>query len=136
MLAFAARAAVVTLSVLALAALFGAPLASARTYRWLALQALLVAAPAAAHLRAWVDVPLLLCQPEAWPRAAPLLVPAAGALFGSWAGAVVIPLDWGTAWQAWPIGSTYGSVVGFALGSLILGVARCAAAVCPRRVSP
>lgn len=107
-----------------LSALFGAPLSVPTTYLWLVLQLLLVAAPAALYIERVSDIPVLLCQPDAWASQSPLLLPAAGALFGSWLGAVIIPLDWGVWWQAWPVGSTVASTAGFIAGLLILGFFR------------
>ena len=40
-------------------------------------------------------------------------------LIGSWFGAFVIPLDWATEWQVWPIPNTVMSVVGLAVGHFI-----------------
>lgn len=47
-------------------------------------------------------------------------------LFGCWAGAVVIPLDWDRPFQVWPWPCVYGSTFGFVVVVLyeILGLAR------------
>lgn len=37
---------------------------------------------------------------------------AAGAVFGAWLGAFVIPLDWDRWWQKWPLSSTFGACTG------------------------
>ncbi|KAA1065983.1 hypothetical protein PGT21_017380 [Puccinia graminis f. sp. tritici] len=47
-----------------------------------------------------------------------LLFPAFGACFGTWLGAIPIPLDWDRPWQAWPITCLVGASVGHAIGSI------------------
>lgn len=37
-------------------------------------------------------------------------------VFGGWAGAFLIPLDWDRPWQVWPITCTYGAIGGYLLG--------------------
>ncbi|KIM54292.1 hypothetical protein SCLCIDRAFT_17728 [Scleroderma citrinum Foug A] len=44
--------------------------------------------------------------------------PAVGTALGTWLGAFPIALDWGCPWQAWPLTSLYGSLVGYVAGSL------------------
>ncbi|KAL4932969.1 PIG-F family protein [Aspergillus undulatus] len=44
---------------------------------------------------------------------------ALGACFGSWVGAVPIPLDWDRPWQAYPITILTGAYIGFCAGMLI-----------------
>ncbi|XP_017782463.1 PREDICTED: phosphatidylinositol-glycan biosynthesis class F protein [Nicrophorus vespilloides] len=38
-------------------------------------------------------------------------------VFGAWSAAVVIPLDWNRAWQAWPIPCCIGALVGHVIGN-------------------
>lgn len=38
---------------------------------------------------------------------------------GAWVGAVVIPLDWNTPWQKWPIPCYLGAVLGFLLSNVL-----------------
>jgi phosphatidylinositol glycan class F len=40
-----------------------------------------------------------------------------GAALGAWMGAMPIPLDWGRAWQRWPITVVYGMCVGCVVGA-------------------
>ena len=42
-----------------------------------------------------------------------------GVIIGSWASAVVIPLDWDRDWQVWPIPCIFGCVCGYVLALLI-----------------
>ncbi len=66
----------------------------------------------------------LLALPPA-PRGYPgsgehlLLGGARGALAGAWCGAAAGPLDWGCAWQAWPVPQAWGAAAGFLLGALL-----------------
>ena len=59
------------------------------------------------------------------PRGSPgpgerlLLGGARGALAGAWCGAAAGPLDWGRAWQAWPVPQAWGAAAGFLLGALL-----------------
>jgi phosphatidylinositol glycan class F len=41
-----------------------------------------------------------------------------GAVIGAWCGALVIPLDWDTWWQEWPISCCFGTLAGAVLGGL------------------
>lgn len=43
---------------------------------------------------------------------------SAGALFGTWLGAFVIPLDWDRWWQEWPLPCIFGAIGGFTIGLL------------------
>ena len=68
-------------------------------------------------LSAWPPV-------DAWLYAARPCRPAihlssSGAVLGAWLGAVVVPLDWGFAWQVWPRPSFAGLSVGWVAGLLI-----------------
>jgi hypothetical protein len=115
---FVFRCGIGAASILALALLCGAPIGSAATWRWLALQIALAVPSLALALRSWTEVFTVGIWPERWLSESPLLLPAAASLLGSWLGAVVIPLDWGQSWQAWPTGSSYGCIVGFLLGGI------------------
>ena len=136
-------------SLLAIAALFGAPAFSAGTLSWLAGQTCTLALPMAVHLcrtasegaehsmlvRAW----LLLCSPHAWLAEAPMVVPGVAALLGAWLGAFAAPLDWGQAWQAWPVASWYSFLALYCCGWLAVacrtaGGSGCGA--CRRPMSP
>ncbi|CAI7812626.1 unnamed protein product [Closterium sp. NIES-54] len=44
---------------------------------------------------------------------------AHGAVVGAWIGAWPMPLDWEKPWQAWPICSIYGMLMGFLIGLLL-----------------
>ncbi|XP_078481570.1 GPI ethanolamine phosphate transferase, stabilizing subunit-like [Ciona intestinalis] len=44
---------------------------------------------------------------------------SAGTALGSWASAVVIPLDWDRPWQVWPIPCIIGAIVGYSVGIII-----------------
>ncbi|KAL0575797.1 Glycosylphosphatidylinositol (GPI) anchor assembly protein [Marasmius crinis-equi] len=44
--------------------------------------------------------------------------PAFGAALGCWIGAIPIALDWDRPWQAWPLTSLFGAVVGYILSSM------------------
>jgi hypothetical protein len=63
-------------------------------------------------------VSLLASPRERW-RHRSAVWPGLGALLGAWAGALVVPLDWGTAWQVWPVSSVYGGVTGLWVGHLL-----------------
>ena len=123
---FAPRAAVLLAGVAFLALLFGAPL-SAGSAAWLALQLPLVALPAAAALPlSWSDSMVLAATPERWFVVAPLLVPAAAALVGAWAGACLGPLSADADdWRAWPTASAAAGVLGAGAGyaALVLAAA-------------
>jgi len=54
------------------------------------------------------------------------LAAAAGAVAGSWCGALVIPLDWDRPWQEWPVSCCVGAHLGSAVGRLL------ARHICPR----
>jgi hypothetical protein len=122
-------------SILVLAVLCGAPIESAATWRWLALQFALAAPSLAFALRSWTEVVTVGIWPERWLSESPLLLPAAASLIGSWFGAVIIPLDWGQSWQAWPTGSIYGCIVGFLTGGVITAVVTTVARLHPRKSS-
>ena len=47
------------------------------------------------------------------------VVPALGAVLGSWLGAWPMPLDWGMEWQAWPVGCTVMAVGGYIVGAVL-----------------
>ncbi|KAH7672374.1 Cytochrome c oxidase subunit VIIc protein [Dioscorea alata] len=49
-----------------------------------------------------------------------IILPAYGAIIGSWFGAWPMPLDWERPWQEWPICVTYGAVIGYLMGMLVL----------------
>lgn len=40
-------------------------------------------------------------------------------LFGAWAGAIFIPLDWDREWQIWPIPCSLGAIAGYAYSNLL-----------------
>ena len=44
---------------------------------------------------------------------------SAGPILGSWASAIVIPLDWDRPWQIWPIPCVIGALVGYTLSILL-----------------
>ncbi|WFD19410.1 Glycosylphosphatidylinositol (GPI) anchor assembly protein [Malassezia caprae] len=52
------------------------------------------------------------------PRELIVLLPCVGAWLGALVGALPQALDWGRAWQAWPVPSVYGAVAGVVLGHL------------------
>ena len=58
-------------------------------------------------------------------EALPLFMPAALALGGAWAGAILLPLDWGTVWQVWPLASTWGTIAGAGLGFSMIFIIKC-----------
>lgn len=43
---------------------------------------------------------------------------AFGTLVGAWAGSIVAPLDWDTAWQVYPIPNVVGAVLGFSFANI------------------
>lgn len=60
----------------------------------------------------------------ALPREILVLVPCAGAWAGAALGGMALALDWGRAWQAWPVPCVYGAALGVMLGHLAaLGLA-------------
>lgn len=64
-----------------------------------------------------------------------------GAIIGSWLGCAVIPLDWGRAWQKWPVPNVMAASICSLLGLLIGGVigggrGMPVVEVQPRRLSP
>lgn len=66
---------------------------------------------------------------------------ALGAIVGSWMGCVCIPLDWGRAWQIWPVPNAIAasacSLLGVFVGGLIGGDrVMPIVEVLPRRLSP
>lgn len=107
---------------LALALLLGAPLDARGTWLWLSLQAAAAAPFVACSMQSWDDVVAYGFWPELWLHSAPLLVPAGLSLCGSWLGAVVIPLDWGQWWQAWPTGSIVCCIVGWMIGASVIAL--------------
>ncbi|GJP44495.1 hypothetical protein CLOM_g3892 [Closterium sp. NIES-68] len=50
------------------------------------------------------------------PFKACVVTSAHGAVVGAWMGAWPMPLDWEQPWQAWPICSTYGMLLGYLIG--------------------
>lgn len=52
-----------------------------------------------------------------------VLLPCAGAWLGAWFGAATQALDWGRAWQAWPLPSVYGAAIGVVLGHAVAFIA-------------
>ncbi|SHO77712.1 Hypothetical protein MSYG_2054 [Malassezia sympodialis ATCC 42132] len=52
------------------------------------------------------------------PRELIVLLPCVGAWLGALLGALPQALDWGRAWQAWPVPSVYGAACGVVLGHL------------------
>lgn len=102
------------------AVLFGAPFASFATLGWSATATAAFALPFALHGPATLDAILdLAAHPSQWV-CRPVLLPGLMFMLGSWLGAVVIPLDWGEAWQPWPISSVYGGCVGLAVAAAVL----------------
>lgn len=57
-----------------------------------------------------------------------VLVPGACAWLGTWAASAALALDWGRAWQAWPVPSVYGALAGVIIGNYV------AVAICILRV--
>jgi len=47
-----------------------------------------------------------------------MVYPVIGTMVGCWCGCIPIALDWDRPWQAWPLTPSYGSVLGYVLGSL------------------
>ncbi|CAM9290571.1 unnamed protein product, partial [Phaeothamnion confervicola] len=56
-------------------------------------------------------------------------LPALGAGFGAWVGALVIPLDWNRPWQMWPLPLVAGGIAGMGVGTLLFFGASCLAAL-------
>lgn len=48
-----------------------------------------------------------------------------GLLAGNWLACVVIPLDWGRAWQRWPIPNALGGSIGYLLATILVSCCRC-----------
>jgi len=46
-----------------------------------------------------------------------LLAQAYGVGFGTWLGALPLPLDWDRPWQKWPVSLVIGSLLGFVMGT-------------------
>ncbi|KAK0664139.1 Glycosylphosphatidylinositol anchor biosynthesis protein 11 [Lasiodiplodia hormozganensis] len=86
----------------------------------------------AAHIAYLAAVPTIYAfgvDGAKWRELVALMVPvdevfgaAIGTLFGAWAGAVPIPLDWDREWQKWPVTIVCGAYAGYAAGKLMGGV--------------
>lgn len=48
-----------------------------------------------------------------------------GLLAGNWLACVVIPLDWGRAWQRWPIPNALGGSIGYLLATILVSCCHC-----------
>ncbi|GJP44494.1 hypothetical protein CLOM_g3892 [Closterium sp. NIES-68] len=104
-----------------IATAFGAPSALQSvsvTLHWSSLFSLLIVLPSAllfgANSHLWRSV-LLRFSPVSLPEAC-VVTSAHGAVVGAWMGAWPMPLDWEQPWQAWPICSTYGMLLGYLIG--------------------
>lgn len=101
--------------------LFGAPLTTHLTHTvLLAIHLALFTTPQLFYAHGLVK--------ETWFKIASLQVPvdeafgmALGAFFGSWVGAIPIPLDWDREWQKWPVTIVTGMYLGAAMGKLVGG---------------
>ncbi|KAH7049366.1 GPI-anchor biosynthesis protein-like protein [Macrophomina phaseolina] len=88
----------------------------------------------AAHIAYLAAVPTIYAfgvDGAKWRELVSLMVPAdevfgaaVGTLFGAWAGAIPIPLDWDREWQKWPVTIVCGAYAGYAAGKLLGGVLR------------
>ncbi|KAL1615121.1 Glycosylphosphatidylinositol (GPI) anchor assembly protein [Diplodia seriata] len=86
----------------------------------------------AAHIAYLAAVPAIYAfgvDGAKWRELVALMVPAdevfgaaIGTLFGAWAGAVPIPLDWDREWQKWPVTIVCGAYAGYAAGKLLGGI--------------
>ncbi|OJD29726.1 gpi biosynthesis protein family pig-f [Diplodia corticola] len=86
----------------------------------------------AAHIAYLAAVPAIYAfgvDGAKWRELVALMVPAdevfgaaIGTLFGAWAGAVPIPLDWDREWQKWPVTIVCGAYAGYAVGKLLGGI--------------
>lgn len=47
-------------------------------------------------------------------------LPAVATIVGAWAGAIPTVLDWNRPWQKWPIPCTYGALLGYFVGVVVL----------------
>jgi hypothetical protein len=120
-----------------LAVALGAPLSS-RTAAWLAFQASATALPLAIStseeeasasppprplLSGLLSAPLaLLLDSDSFEAHAPSLLPAVASGIGAWLGCLVVPLDWGTDWQVFPVGSAYMGAGGLVAGHIVAAV--------------
>jgi hypothetical protein len=120
-----------------LAVALGAPLSS-RTAAWLAFQASATALPLAFStseeeasasplprplLSGLLSAPLaLLLDSDSFEAHAPSLLPAVASGIGAWLGCLVVPLDWGTDWQVFPVGSAYMGAGGLVAGHIVAAV--------------
>lgn len=59
------------------------------------------------------------------PTEASLFYGCLGLLVGNWLACVVIPLDWGRAWQRWPIPNAVGGSVSYLLATILVGCHCC-----------
>lgn len=62
---------------------------------------------------------LLSTPSTALPREVLVLLPCVGAWLGAFLGALPQALDWGRPWQAWPVSSVYGVVMGVVVGHIV-----------------
>ncbi|KAF4308020.1 GPI biosynthesis protein Pig-F [Botryosphaeria dothidea] len=102
--------------------LFGAPLTTRLGHTVLC----------AAHIAYLAAVPTIYAfgvDGAKWRELVALMVPvdevfgaAIGTIFGAWAGAVPIPLDWDREWQKWPVTIVCGAYTGYAAGKFLGGV--------------
>lgn len=60
------------------------------------------------------------------PREWLVLAPTLGAILGAFVAAAAEALDWGRTWQAWPVPSVHGAVLGTVAGNLV-GITACLA---------
>ncbi|PKI85008.1 Glycosylphosphatidylinositol (GPI) anchor assembly protein [Malassezia vespertilionis] len=60
---------------------------------------------------------LLMAPWSASPRAVLAYVPALGTCAGAVLGSAALALDWGRAWQTWPLPSVYGALAGLLVGN-------------------
>merc|ERR1712216_267464 len=96
---------------IAAALLLGAPITRLwhATFAWCAcVAALIVSTAPPASIQTTFPIVRL---------ADPRMMPSMGAVVGAWAGAVVIPLDWGESYQTYPKSLILGALAGHAAGS-------------------
>lgn len=107
------------------AVIFGAPLLedAEKTSVWAGLVSSLIIVPGVCIIgpkpRKWVALFNLMNFDSSQKRT--LFYCTVLTIIGSWASAVVIPLDWDRPWQLWPTPGVVGAMLGYCVGLLIGG---------------
>ncbi|CAK8686234.1 unnamed protein product [Clavelina lepadiformis] len=97
--------------------LFGAPLLSMvmETTSWASLVAVLITIPGlcmfGVDVEKWYQV--IVCGEYKSQDERFIYIQTLGVVLGSWASAIVIPLDWDRPWQTWPIPCVVGCITGY-----------------------